>query len=244
MEALTVATYLWDDPASRAAYRYTADDVRLLKRMVDRHMTVPHGFVCVTDQPEAFAPSDGIRTVALNRSAHVPGRIFDKLMTFHPEAGVLIGERILALDLDCVVTGGMDPIVERDDDLVLWRNPARQPWGSPAGKGVRRALYNTSMVLIRAGCRPDVWRGFDPTLAPAHFDGDQDYISAKIGPDCAFWESSRDGVYRLEREDTPGSGITGPLPDNARIVFFAGSEHKPHLPHIAARFPWIAEHRC
>lgn len=230
---LTVACYLWGNA-------YGIDDVRLLKRMVARHLTVLHDFVCITDRPEAFVGTS-IRTAMLDDAAHVPGRIFGKLMTFHPEAGTLIGRRILAMDLDCVVVGDMNPLVERDEPLVLWRNPARQPWVHPTGKAAKRALYNSSMVLIEAGAMPEVWNGFRKEIA-GHIDGDQDWVSTVVGPDCPYWDESH-GVYRLGRTDTPGSGVDGLLPDNARVVFFPGDKGKPWLPEVMERCPWIAEHR-
>lgn len=70
----------------------------------------------------------------------------------------------------------------------------------------------------------------------------QKYLAYLVGPKCAYWDE-KDGVYRLAREDTPGSGITGELPNNACIVFFVGSEHKPWRADIQEKFPWIANYR-
>lgn len=238
---ITVVAYLWFDAFSKHNddYIYTSDDVRLLKRMVDRHLTVPHEFVCVTDQPASFNASDDIRTVPLDPRVRVPGRIFDKLLTFHPEAARIFGgSRILQMDLDCAVTGNMDALVNRDEDLVLWRNPARKPWHRPVGKAAGRAHYNTSMVLLTAGCRPHIWNTFEPQDR----GGDQDWVSALVSDLEAYWDES-DGVYRLAREDVPGSGIENELPPNARVVFFVGSNHKPWRDDIKAKHPWIAQHR-
>lgn len=206
--------------------------------MVDRHLTVPHEFVCITDRAEAI---DDIRMVPLDPAAHIPGRIFAKLMTFHPEAATLIGKRILTMDLDCVVVGNMNPLVERDEDLVLWRNPSRRPWGVPEGKAFRRALYNSSMVLITAGAAPHVWTAFRKEAAQ-QIDGDQDWVSLMIGKECPYWDETH-GVYRLARKDTWGSGVDAVLPENARVVFFPGDKGKPWLPEVIERCPWIAEHR-
>jgi hypothetical protein len=72
---------------------------------------------------------------------------------------------------------------------------------------------------------------------------DQWYLSDALGPDVPYFDGARDGVYRIARDDTPGSGVSGDLPDNACIVTFPGSNGKWTLPHIAAANPWIAEHR-
>lgn len=231
---LIIGCYLWGDA-------YSVGDVKLLRDMVARHTTVPHEFVCVTDNKAQFEGT-GIRAIALDPQCCVGAGMFQQLMPFHPLAGDILGEHILMMDLDAAVVRNIDRIASRDEDLVLWRNPARQPWANPATpKSARRSLYNTSMVYTRAGARPDIWQRLRPEIMRSMLS--QDYVSAMAGEDCAYWSSERDGVYRLAREDTPGSGITGDLPDNARIVFFAGSEHKPWLPHIKAKHPWIAEHR-
>jgi hypothetical protein len=99
------------------------------------------------------------------------------------------------------------------------------------------------VMLIRTGAVPFVWDQFLPS--DANLFNSQEWVSECVGPDCPYWDDA-DGVYRLEREDTPGSGLRPhePLPDNARVVFTVGSEHKAYLPAIKAAYPWLAEHRA
>lgn len=239
---LTICSFLWFDPDQEynEHYIYSADDVRLMKRLWDRNLTVPHEWVCVTNVAEQFTPDDDIRLVPFEGRLLFPGARHPRVMLFHPDAAALIGERIIAPDMDCVVTGNLDAIVSRPEPLVLWRNPARVPWMNPPhdSKSARRTFYNSSLVMLTAGVRPDLWRAWGPEKTR----DEQTWISSRIGPECAYWDQSH-GVYRIARDDTPGSGITGPLPENARLVFFAGSEHKPWLPAMQERFTWIAEFR-
>lgn len=233
---LSIAVYFWHDGSSKN--RYTADDVRLLQRMVKRHLSVPHEFVCITDRPELFRGDTEIRSVPIDWTTHVPGRLFVKLMTFGPHMRDRVGERVLVMDLDTIIVGNMDAIVDRSEDLVLWRNPTRIPWENPTVRG--RPHYNTSVVLHRTGTLTDVWSRFCPSR-PVVRD-DQWWVSAMLGADVPYWDASH-GVYRLAREDTPGSGVWGSLPDNARIVTFPGSNGKPDDPHILAANPWIDGHK-
>jgi len=238
---LTVATYFWTDenPSKfNAKHQYGPDDVRLLQRMVARYMGQPHDFAVITDRPEFFADDEHIRAVPIDKTTHVPGTCFVRLMTFSPAARETIGELVLQLDLDTVIVGGLDSIVSRTSDIVMWRNPARIPWDAPAKAG--RPYYNTSMLLHRTGTLTHIWEEFDPK-APRYRD-DQWLLSDKLGPNVPYWDGS-DGVYRLAREDTPGSGVSGTLPENARVVTFPGSEGKPWDAAIAAANPWIAEYR-
>src|SRR3989304_2641053 len=211
---LTVATYFWTDenPSKfNAKHQYGPDDVRLLQRMVARYMGQPHDFAVITDRPEFFADDEHIRAVPIDKTTHVPGTCFVRLMTFSPAARETIGELVLQLDLDTVIVGGLDSIVSRTSAIVMWRNPARIPWELPAKAG--RPYYNTSMLLHRTGTLMHIWEEFDPR-APRYRD-DQWLLSDKFGPNVPYWDGS-DGVYRLAREDTPGSGVSGTLPENAR----------------------------
>jgi hypothetical protein len=227
---LIVATYLWGD-------KYTPDDARRLKRMVGKYLTLPHEFAVITDKPHAFDGDKGIRAIPLDMSTHVPGTCFCRLFTFHLDGEDIFGERMLVLDLDTIIVSDIAPLVDRDEDLVMWRNPSRIPWDNPAKAG--RPFYNTSMLLHRCGTQPELREWFNPQH-PGCRD-DQWWLSNLLGPDAPYWDGSH-GVYRLGRDDTPGSGVVGALPSNARVVTFPGSEGKWTAPHIARANPWIAEH--
>lgn len=240
---LTVMTYLWFDEfwQHNDVFQYGPDDVRALKDKVKEHMPIPHEFAVVTDRVEWFDRDKDIRAIKIDKTTHVPGRCYVRLFTFHPSGKEIFGERVLQLDLDSIPVGNMAPLVDRDEDLVLWQNPTRKPWRD-GGKFKGRAIYNTSMLLHRCGTRPAVFTEFDTIQTPKYHKDDQWYLSAIFGFDAPHWTDA-DGVYRLAREDTPGSGIEGDLPDNARIVFFPGEKGKPWLPEVQARCPWIKEHR-
>lgn len=237
---LTVATYWWQpDPGSKFAAPYTADDVRRLAHAVGKHLTLPHEFAVITDQPNAFEGDRNIRAVPIDRTTHVPGTCYVRLMTFHPMVRYIIGEKVLQLDLDTLIVGNIDHLGSRTEDLVLWRNPALHP--SRPG----RSLYNTSILLHRCGTMPELWQRFldKDTKAPAKpAKDDQWYLSDMLGPDVPYFDGARDGVYRIARQDTPGSGVWGALPANACIVTCPGSEGKADNPAVLAGNPWIRDY--
>jgi hypothetical protein len=83
---------------------YDAEWVARLKRGVERHLTLPHRFVCLTDMvPEVEAI--GVEAIALPESW--PGW-WSKLCLWHPACG-LTGPT-LYFDLDSVVVGSLDAI--------------------------------------------------------------------------------------------------------------------------------------
>lgn len=235
---LTVATYFWSpDEGSKFSVAYTPDDVRHLKRMVKDHLPVPHEFAVITDRPHMFDGDKDIRAIPLDKTTHVPGTCYVRLMTFRPDGAAIFGEKMLVLDLDTLIVGDLTPLVTRDENLVLWRNPALHA----ARPG--RSLYNTSVLLHRCGTMPELWQAFLDLNKRVPAKDDQWYLSDALGPDVPYFDGKRDGVYRIARQDTPGSGVWGDLPANARIVTAPGSNGKFSLPHIAAANPWIAEHR-
>lgn len=230
---LTVCCFLWQDPCSprRNVYVYDERHVHALQQMVTKHLSLPHEFICVSDRP-----IEGVRTIRMDTRTFIPGTRYAKLMLYQPE-GPLAGKRVLYLDLDTVIVDSIDPVVDRDEDLVLWRNPN---FGQPA-----RARYNTSIILHTCGTRPEFWHDFDrnttPRMLRRKWGGtDQAWVSHRASPDEAHW-TDIDGVYGAGRLGDVAKGAGTELPDNARIVFTPG-EREPSMAHMRKAHPWMAEH--
>lgn len=230
---LVVTTYLWRDP-SRANRGYVCgpEHVQILKAMVHRNLTVPHRFVCVTDEK-----IDGVETFPLNYAKHVEGTVFLRLMQHNPKYGAqLNATQVLNLDVDMVVTGSLDKLVSRTADFTIWKNP-----NFPTPK---RAYFQSSVQLFNPGSRPQLYEEFDPLTTPVwvnwRFGGrEQAWIS-----ECLSWKDTpvftdADGVYGLGR--LRGAGIYETLPDNACLVSTPGAR-APWQPQVQDDFPWIKEH--
>jgi hypothetical protein len=232
---LSVVTWLWPPPAG---YRstFTPEHVNVLAKMVARHYPRPHRFLCVTDLTAGF---DAAIEVIPDRHdfANVPnpygGRnptCYRRLRLFAPDAGATFGERFVSLDLDTVITGELAPLWDRPEDVVFWAdtNPT--------------TFYNGSMMLLRAGTRPQVWTTFDPKRSPqqakaaGRFGSDQGWISYCLGKGEAKWTAA-DGVYSFRLHVASKKQ----LPPNARVVMFHGL-HDPWMPHVQQQHPWIREH--
>ncbi len=174
------------------------------------------------------------------------GHRFPKLMIFRPDAASWLGERILMLDLDTILVGALDPLLDRDADFVAWREPK---WQRKPGVG----KYNSSMVMLRAGSHPEVWDRFEGMKeAPfANTDrtgySDQAWIFQVLGDGHPVWTKA-DGVlsFKLDvvrkRLLTLRRDATIPtrLPGNARIVFFHGGVD-PARPDFQATHQWIGQ---
>lgn len=205
---ITVVAWKWGE-------RYTAAHVNALAAMVRSHYDRPHRFVCVTDDPVGLG--DGIEDVPYvnlfpqlqsPHGPHMPS-CYARLIAWAPEARELFGERMVLIDLDVVLLRTVAPLWDRPEDVVLYRDPYRPEQA------------NGSMVLLRAGARPDVLADFDPARSPQlakarGFRGsDQAWLSYKL-PDAPRWDTF-DGVYSYKAH-VRGKG----LPADARMVVFHG----------------------
>ena len=226
----TVVTYLWKDSERLdRGYTFSHEHVRILKRMVERNLTVPHRFVCVSDEP-----IDGVNTVPLDWRKHVPGTVFLRLMQHRPDIADLLGQRILSLDVDIVITGNIDHIAQRPEDFVIWRNP-----NFPTPK---RAFFQGSVQLFNAGARTCLWEDFDPQATPKwvnwRFGGrEQAWISERLEWTEATF-SAQDGIFGAGR--LGGAGVYSDLPKEARIVSFPGAR-APWQEDTQSKYPWIKE---
>lgn len=237
MTPFTFVTWLWAPPAG---YRssFNASHVNTLARMVARHYTKPHRFLCVTDIPKGIDPNVTVipawNDFADVGSPHGGGNknpsCYRRLRAFHPEIGKVFGPRFVSMDLDTVIVGDLVPLFDRPEDFVIW------------GETNPRSWYNGSLWMMAAGARPHVWQHFNPRISPheakraGRFGSDQGWISYCLGKGEATW-SKRDGVYSYRVHLKPKGDR---LPANARIVNFHG-ETDPWSPR-AQRIEWVREH--
>ena len=235
---IQVVTFLWNDENYRfnGLFRYGADHVNRWALAVRRNLTIEHEIVCITDGVGGLDPS--IRVIPLWDDLRDMGGCYTRLRAFSPDMKDIIGPRFVWMDVDCVITGNLDPLFSRTEDFVIWSNGYS---GNP---------YCGSMVMMDAGARRCVWDDFGPDcpdLASRYVGTDQAWIAHRLGDGEATW-TQKDGV--LSRYDVGIlNGMTRksfklrpkPLRDNAKIVFFHGPVD-PSLPEIQENLPWIKDH--
>lgn len=233
-----IVTFKWKGPESYRS-KYAAQHVNVLRSMFERHLKMPHDFVCITDDAEGL--DERIRVVPLWKehaalpSPHGPSEpsCYRRLRLFARDAGEIVGAKRFAwCDLDVVLTGDVTTIFGRKEPIVLL------PAGSPT------IPFNGSIVLMDAGCRPEVWETFDPRTSPARNvlagcrGSDQGQISFCLkDKDEATWKPGPDGdgIYFFHRH-----GVSDELPSDCRLMSFHGrgdpwSQRFSH-------FKWVRQH--
>lgn len=245
---LDFVTFKWEAPRDYRS-QFNGHHVNVWASMISRNFSGPCRFTCITDNPEHI--DSHIRIIPLwSDYSDLPSAYgfrnpscYRRLKIFHPDAAKFIGPRFVCTDLDIVVTGSLNELFNRPEDFVIWKSPTPPP----------RYLYNGSLLMLRAGTRPRLWKDFHPirsveeTRRRHFFGSDQAWISMKLGPGEATW-SEKDGVYsyrlHLEHKMEGGSAIRLPkprqLPDNARLVIFHG-EHDP-WDRDMQQIDWVKRH--
>jgi hypothetical protein len=211
-ETLTVACVKWGT-------RYGPEYVNVLHDMVRRHLTVPHRFVCFTDDPSG---------VLCETQPIVPKlpRWFGKVTLFgHPVPG-----RILFFDLDMVIVGNIDGFAQYQGPFCLVK-PFNRDWG-----------FGSAIMSIGPYFGRHIWDEFarDPEAAiqrchaeadPPGNHGDQRWIELHVER-ADYWQDLLPGqVVGYRRDCREG------LPPGARVASFHG-RLDPHL----APDPWVREH--
>lgn len=226
-------TFKWAKPGYRS--KFTASTVNIAKRMVNRHLPGNYRFICITDDPSGLDPS--IEVVPLwsdhaqlkNPSWADAPNCFPRLKMFSKEFREIVGERFMVGDLDAVYTRSLRPLVERTEDIVMWRT--QHP----------NVPYCAALMLMTAGAFSEVWDDFDPIESPkaataAGFKGsDQAWINYRLQGRIAGWTNT-DGVYGY-REHGRKAPLTA-LPGNARVVTFCGKPD-PWEPEAQNSARWI-----
>lgn len=209
-EPLSIIVWRWGK-------KYDGFYVDRLKAGVARHLKQEYRF-------GVFAPEAEDEYLT-----KLPG-CFCRLRMFDPawqEKHGLTG-RIVCMDLDSVVTGPLDDLFDRPEKFVILAG----------ANSANPCPYNGSLVMLRAGARPDVWRDFSLKRAGEiphfAFPDDQAWYAHKM-PDAAVWKAGLEsGVYAFQK---PGWPKGEALPKDARLVVFPGWRDPSKFLHLG----WIKE---
>lgn len=245
---LDVVCFKWDRPGYRS--EFTGEHVNTMRRMVQRRYKAEHRFTCITDNPAGIDSQtrvlplwDDFKDMPSPHGGNNPS-CFRRLKLYSEWARMMIGPRILQIDLDMVLVDDVRPLWDRPEaEGVLWADNLNPT--SP---------YNGAMQLITPGLHP-VWECFkaDPASAmmrargKGYFGSDQAQLALWL-PEMPRWTATDGAIsWRVHCRKTPrgeahlpfaGSTADTPLPDGARVVNFHGIDD-PWT--VAPRVDWVAE---
>lgn len=146
----------------KAGEAYSADHVNILRDMVTRNCTIPHRFVCFTD--DARGLHEAVEPIALPPGV---GGWWAKLFMF-AEGHFPEGDRIVYFDLDTVITGSLDEVAAYDGEFAIVRDFFR-----PNG-------LQSCVMMWPAGAETHIWTRWLEAGKPKPLGGDQEWIENVI----------------------------------------------------------------
>lgn len=229
---LNVMCWYWKQSGGRV--EFLPEHVNKWAHMVRRNLAMPHRVCCVTDHPEGLdssieiiAPPRDFENVRISTWNEKKPQCLRRLSMFSPHAEKTFGKRFVNMDLDCVITGPLDPLFDIPDDFCMM-----------IGTAPKQRPYNGSMLLMTAGARPQVYNDFTPqraAMAGKHFLGsDQAWIAFSLGWGERTWDE-KDGAVWF----SPRYSMT---PPDCRVMFFPGT---PKPWQVAGSRPldhWVRKH--
>lgn len=202
--------------------KYSPDYVNKLYRAVARHLSLPHRFVCLTDDPTGIDPAVEIfpiPTMPVDISG--PERGWTKILTFSGNLYDLRG-KCLFLDLDLVILDSIDDFFTLDGDVLIIRD-----WLKRDGTG------NSSVYRFDIGRHPEVLQAFVkqwPSLKQ-QYRNEQEFISAILlqKNTLSYWPDNWCKSFKRHcMHSFPLSLFKEPeVPAGAKIIAFHGHPN-PH----------------
>lgn len=202
--------------------KYDASYVNKLYHMVERHLTLPHRFVCLTDDPTDI--DEGVETFPLPEFANKKkyhddkkDHAWNKLLTFSSPLYDLKGVALF-LDLDIVIVDNIDAFFEPKGDFFIIKD-----WLRPQLTG------NSSVYRFEIGKHSNILNNFinQEKRIRSTFRNEQEYLTAYMRQhtNLNYWDNT---IIRSFKRHCMHHGVKGwfkepTFPEKAKIVVFHGN---------------------
>lgn len=219
---------------------YSADYVNLLHRATRAYLTRPHRFVCFTDDATDFDADIETFPIPDMRLPHerITHGGWPKLSVFKPELYGLVG-RALYLDLDVIITGKLDKLLDRPGMFLIIREWARlndKLRGKAAWGG------NSAVFAFDIGAQAQIYQNFmtSPEQAYRAHRIEQRFVSAHAhGLD--YWPDNWCLSFKRHMMRPFPLPPQNEVPSSAAVVTFHG---RPKPDEVARGGWWGKFPRC
>jgi hypothetical protein len=187
MDDLTIACVLW-----RGDFRdrnYSIKDVLRLFKMAHSRLTIPHRFVCLTNDRDSMEHKawvdQGKSLDWIPLLYNLPGW-WSKLELFRPD--LPITGKILYLDLDVFLVDSIDELATFSDGLTFCPpicdgkidpTPRTKTEGPDAGKTTIQRFQSSAMSWMAGDCQINIPEVLDMGIVD-HYRGDQDFFGEQF----------------------------------------------------------------
>ena len=219
MEPVNIVCFWWGDwPDPDWGPEY----VRRMRRMLQRHTTIPYSFTLFTDRPKLFSGFDARKLEPASWKGCLP-----KIEAFNPANG--FKGRVFVFDLDTVITSNIDDILQFDADFVV------RAWYGGLLKGVWQP--DGDSLSFQAGQFVErIWQPLQDGPEEAEsFTGGRErwwYRSILGRKEIAMWQWHFPDRFISYRHHCRNG-----LPEKASVVSFHG---RPRIHEVDKS--WVKEH--
>lgn len=189
--------------------KYAPEYVNNLYRGVCRNTTIPFSFTCYTDDTTGVIPE-----ICQPLPETTWQGWWTKLLLFKPDMHkqASIGDRIVFLDLDIVITGNIDDILSLKETFVVPSDPYR----------MGTTNISSAFMSWEYGQYDYIYERFDGNTRP-YSRGDQQFVEIQLKDKASRLQVLLPGQYVSFKADLK----KGSLPENTRMVDFHGKPN-PH----------------
>lgn len=220
----TVVCLKWGD-------KYGPEYVNNLHQHVEENLTLPHRFVCITDDPSGLA--DGIEALPLLSDDETIKGWWQKLAFFKKEIHDIKG-RVLYIDLDVLITNNIDCFFEEEGGYIV------------IDEWITNGI-NSSVFRFEVGQHEIIWDEFlngrpdgmgNPAKRERLMHGDQNWVCHMI-PDAQTWPKGWCKSFKYDQLD----GRNEPSEDTKMVIFHGHPKPEEAIAgfHKWAPTPWVAD---
>ena len=226
-EDLTIACFLWGDWSGDWGTKY----VNRLFNMVQRHLSLPHRFVCFTDLTGHEIEYIHHRIELLPMD--VPNWRWNlrKMLLYKPDNG-LTG-RVLCFDLDVVITGSIDDLARYNGPFITCSSPFKRSKGKMGGSliGFQAGYGESTLWNPLAYADKGEYRQL---VKKTRRGSERMYYRMMLkNKEVDFWQERYPGqVLSYKKECKDG------LPPGTRVVRFHG---RPRNHEVVNDVQWVKE---
>lgn len=212
----------------RTGQKYGPEYVDRLRAMVDRHLPVPHRFVCLTDQKDL---PQGVEHVDVRD--HGLHGWWAKMLLLDPATRADWG-RTIYLDLDTVIVGDLTPLAEWCGDFAICANFTRE-----SNIKTWPCRYGSCVMSIAPTFGRTVYEAFEADregwIRKAGNKGDQ-WVIERLFPKASLLQMAMPAgffVHWRKLADHPSAP-----PDSAALVIYAGGRTPKSIGPAWAKAAW------
>lgn len=186
--------------------KYGPEYVNTLYSMAKRNVSLPHRFVCFTENTQGLDPKIETKPLpSLPITNPTNQGWWFKLALFQNPLYDLSG-KTLYVDLDVVLVDNIDCFFNYTDDFCIIKD-----WNSRN----QRIFYNSSVFCFEIGKHTNLWDDFikNPELNMKTPGGDQMWITKQL-TDAKFWPYEWCQSFKYQCQDG--------IPKDSKIIVFHG----------------------